>query len=71
MAELNQKDIKEMKGRIDELFEYETSLTDDEGEMEALTIFNAAVARLSNYYEEKSNICKERRKKVASKYQYC
>lgn len=54
MAELNQKDIKEMKGRIDELFEYDVvAVTDDEEEIEALTIYNAAVARLSNYYQRK------------------
>ena len=53
MSEFDKKDIKEMKGRIDELFEYETAVTDDDGEMEALTIYNAAVARLSNYYNNK------------------
>ena len=50
---LSDNDIKEMKARIDELFEYEIALTDDPEEMEALVLFNTEAARLSNIYSNK------------------
>lgn len=46
-------DIKEMKDRINELYEYEIALTDDLEEMEALVIYNTGAARLSNFYNNK------------------
>lgn len=55
MTRIDDEDIEEIKQRVNELFQYETTVTDDPEELEIVSMYDAISSRLTNYYTSKLN----------------